>query len=76
MGSHYIIEIKSGILQKCKDWICGTVQVSEHTLSPEEKLILRRKMTSLSENTRDRRILNCVAIIVMLTATILIAVYH
>jgi hypothetical protein len=53
MGSHYIIEIKSGILQKCKDWICGTVQVSEHTLSPEEKLILRRKMTSLSENTSE-----------------------
>ena len=76
MDSHFIIESKSGISQKCKDWICGTVQVSEHTLSPEEKLILRRKMTSLSENTRDRRILNCAAILMMLTATILIAVYH
>ncbi|XP_063419221.1 sodium/glucose cotransporter 4-like [Mytilus trossulus] len=67
---------KCQMLQKCKDWICGTIKEPKSKLSPEEKGLLRKKMTSLSEKTRNRRILNCTAVLIIIGTTVLIAVFH
>ncbi|VDH92468.1 solute carrier family 5 (sodium/glucose cotransporter), member 9 [Mytilus galloprovincialis] len=67
---------KCQMLQKCKDWICGTIKEPKSKLSPEEKGLLRKKMTSLSEKTRNRRILNCAAVLIIIGTTVLIAVFH
>ncbi|CAC5400636.1 SLC5A9 [Mytilus coruscus] len=68
--------VKCQMLQKCKDWICGTIKEPKCKLSPEEKRLLRKKMTSLSEKTRNRRILNCAAVVITIGTTVLIAVFH
>jgi hypothetical protein len=54
----------SRIRMACKDWVCGTVEDSKKYLTTEEKIQLRKKMTSLEEKSIHRKILNIAALLV------------
>lgn len=66
----------SRIRMACKDWVCGTVEDSKKYLTSEEKIQLRKKMTSLEEKSIHRKILNIAAILVAIVTTFLIGFFH
>ncbi|CAC5379888.1 SLC5A9 [Mytilus coruscus] len=67
---------RSVIMAHCKAWICGTIDDSFKYTSPEERERLHQRMTSISEKSRPKIILNVFAIGVSILTVGLLIFFH
>nr|XP_034300162.1 sodium/glucose cotransporter 4-like isoform X2 [Crassostrea gigas] len=61
---------------KCRNWVCGIDEDAKQNLTAQELQALRRKMTSLEEDSKLKTILNASAIFISLVTVFLLGYFH
>lgn len=59
---------------KCKNWVCGIDEDAKQVMTTQELKELRKKMTSLEEDSKMKIILNVSAVVIFIL-TIVLLVY-
>lgn len=59
---------------KCRNWVCGIDEDAKQAMTTQELKEIRRKMTSLEEDSKMKIILNASAIVIIIL-TIVLLVY-
>ncbi|KAK3099728.1 hypothetical protein FSP39_008619 [Pinctada imbricata] len=60
----------------CRDWVFGTVEEPERQLTEEDRLAMRKKMTSLHEASFWKKVLNISAVVVGTVTVFLLGYFH
>ncbi|XP_052673674.1 sodium/glucose cotransporter 4-like isoform X2 [Crassostrea angulata] len=61
---------------KCRNWVCGIDEDAKQNMTAQELQALRRKMTSLEEDSKLKTILNASAISISLVTVFLLGYFH
>lgn len=61
---------------KCRNWVCGIDEDAKQNMTAQELQALRRKMTSLEEDSKLKTILNASAIFISLVTVFLLGYFH
>ncbi|XP_041357408.1 sodium/glucose cotransporter 4-like [Gigantopelta aegis] len=62
--------------RKVYNWLCGVDNKPKPKITPEEKELIRKKMTSLAETPKARRYANICAVIAVTVTTFLLGFFH